>query len=469
MRAILDSLVRAVEEHDPGTILSHVAFDFRSEDDLGYADVQSLVRIAKATGGRFYNVKDPSTLPQIFIKEAQVIRRALIVEKTFSPIVTFGLSEIVKGTAGELPPLDGYILTGRKGGLTQTVLSNSEGDPILATGQAGLGRCVAFTSTGDARWAGNWLGWGGFDRFWEQTIRWVSKSSQSGDCEIFTDVMGRQVTVSVEAVDEEGNFVQFTDIAGQVIDPGMSSRELSLSQVGPGMYRAQFQVDNPGSYLVNLRYRKPGGEEGETGLVQTVVTVPYAAEFRDLSDNAALLAEVARMTDGRIVNSDPEKAELFSRAGLSFPQTSLPLSEPLIYVLLALLLLDVAVRRIALDLRAIARRVASAVERLRRGAPQSATLNRLKLRRAKVQERLKTRAERKHASRRFEATAEARASEPVASGPAVRKPPAKEPTPKPPEKTPEETTHLQQLLKTKRRSADRLRPEKEQPGEDRDG
>ena len=43
VRAILDSLVRAVEEHDPGTILSHVAFDFRSEDGLGYADVQSLV------------------------------------------------------------------------------------------------------------------------------------------------------------------------------------------------------------------------------------------------------------------------------------------------------------------------------------------------------------------------------------------------------------------------------------------
>ncbi len=43
VRAILDSLVQAVEEHDPGTILSHVAFDFRSEDGLGYADVQSLV------------------------------------------------------------------------------------------------------------------------------------------------------------------------------------------------------------------------------------------------------------------------------------------------------------------------------------------------------------------------------------------------------------------------------------------
>ncbi len=43
VRAILDSVVQAVEEHDPGTILSHVAFDFRSEDGLGYADVQSLV------------------------------------------------------------------------------------------------------------------------------------------------------------------------------------------------------------------------------------------------------------------------------------------------------------------------------------------------------------------------------------------------------------------------------------------
>ncbi|MCD6304262.1 MAG: VWA domain-containing protein, partial [Planctomycetes bacterium] len=43
-------------------------------------DVASLQAIARATGGRFYNVQDPRRLPRIFVKEAQVIRRSLIIE-----------------------------------------------------------------------------------------------------------------------------------------------------------------------------------------------------------------------------------------------------------------------------------------------------------------------------------------------------------------------------------------------------
>ena len=43
------------------------------------------------------------------------------------------------------------------------------------------------------------------------------------------------------------------------------------------------------------------------GLVQSVVTVPYAPEFQDLHDNAALLSEVAAMIQGacRFMNGAP--------------------------------------------------------------------------------------------------------------------------------------------------------------------
>jgi hypothetical protein len=42
VRRLLDELVEAVEEHQPQLILSRVAFDFRSDDGLTYADVQSI-------------------------------------------------------------------------------------------------------------------------------------------------------------------------------------------------------------------------------------------------------------------------------------------------------------------------------------------------------------------------------------------------------------------------------------------
>ena len=43
-------------------------------------DQQMMQGIATATGGRFYMVNDPTQLPQIFIKEAQLNSRSLIQE-----------------------------------------------------------------------------------------------------------------------------------------------------------------------------------------------------------------------------------------------------------------------------------------------------------------------------------------------------------------------------------------------------
>jgi len=452
-------------------------------------DVQSLQRIAAATGGRFYNVKDPNKLPQIFVKEAQVVRRALIVEETFAPRIRYSLNEIVKGLR-QLPNLDGYVLTGPKGGLTQTVLVSAKNDPILATGQAGLGRCVAFTSSADARWASSWLQWGGFQRFWEQAVRFASKSAQPSDCEIFADVRGRNVTLTVEAMDAEGNFLQFANVAGQVIAPDMAVSPLDLTQVGPGRYRAEFRAGGSGSYLVNLRYKRAEDADGSSsparagaGLVQSAVIVPYAPEFRDLSDNAALMSEVAHIAGGRIVSADPARADLFNRSGVKFPQTAMPLTKPLILIFLCVFLLDVAVRRIAIDLGGVARRVAAVIDRLlgrSRAAAAGKTLDRLRLRREKLREQLAGRqsptlqsygdgAPEPLASRRFDGAdapgAEQAAAElPQAGLLSATRPdeaPDAEKAPGPPEPQP---THLDRLLRAKRKAGRQLRGDKKDDG-----
>ncbi len=425
-------------------------------------DVQSLQRVAQLTGGRFYDVKDPQKLPQIFIKEAQVVRRALILEETFTPQIKYSLSEIVQGLPSVLPNLDGYVVTGPKGGLNQVVLASHQADPILATCQAGLGRCVAFTSSIDTRWAANWLGWPGFDGFWEQTIRWAGKPSQSADCEVSADIQGRQVTVNVEAIDAEGKFMQFASIEGQVISPDVSSSELELTQVGPGQYNGQFQADGSGSYIVNLRYKKPGGGE-KTHFTHTTVTIPFAPEFRDLTDNAPLLAEVSEISGGRILGSDPNQANLFDYEGLKFPQTQMPLLRPLMLVWLALLLLDVAMRRVILDFRAMARRAVSVV-RLRRGEGKvDKTLERLQARRQKLRDQLDARKDAAVASKRYQASAGYEGELPVAG---AARPPRPQPEKRGEKPTPakadagEGSAHIQRLLKAKRKAADQEQPDK---------
>jgi uncharacterized membrane protein len=421
-------------------------------------DLQRLIRVAQLTGGRFYDVKDPQQLPQIFIKEAQVVRRALIIEETFTPAITYSLSDITKGLRAVLPNLDGYVVTGPKGGLNQVILSSHQADPILAICQAGLGRCAAFTASVDSRWASNWLQWGGFERFWEQTVRWAGKPAQSTDLEVFTDIQGRQVTVNVEAVDSEGQFTQLAGLDGQVITPDVSTDAFELTQVGPGQYSGQFQAKAPGSYIVNLRYRK-FGQDSQTQLAEAAVSIPFAPEFRDLTDNAPLLTQISEISGGRILSSDPNKANLFDRAGLKFPETQLPLIRPLIYIWLALFLLDVAVRRVLLDVKAMARKVVLFARSMRGVRKTDQTLDRLRLRRKQVHEQLKAREREPDASRRYQADEKFVGDLPMAeTAPMIKdeKPaPDKAKTQTEPS-TPSETeaSHIQRLLRAKRKAGE---------------
>jgi len=411
----------------------------------------NLQNMAVATKGRFYDVTDPTALPQIFIKEAQVVRRSMILEQTFVPQVAYSLSETIKGVSVPMPALDGYVLTGPKGGLNQLVLTSHEADPILATCQSGLGRCVAFTSSADSRWAGRWVPWADFARFWEQVVRWAGKPAQSADCEIFADVQGQEVAVNVEAFDAEGKFLQFASIEGQVLTPEMKGESLQLTQTGPGQYAGRFEAPASGSYIVNVQYRKIGTEEGSR-LANTIVTIPFAPEFRDLSDNAPLLEEISRITGGRVLPSDPNQANLYDYTGLSFPETNLPLLRPLMLIWIALFLLDVAIRRVIVDVAAAYRRVKAWVLSTARRGERDETISRLKARREKLRQQWSARSADTVVSQHYEGAEKY-------EGKLLDNEPRRE-VEVPPKKAPEETgkkqagreaSHIDQLLKAKRR------------------
>src|SRR5690606_25087050 len=67
--------------------------------------------VAQTTGGNYYYVTDPQTLPQIFTKEAAVVKRGLLIEEPFTPRV-FHPSELLLGlTENGFPQLNGYVAT----------------------------------------------------------------------------------------------------------------------------------------------------------------------------------------------------------------------------------------------------------------------------------------------------------------------------------------------------------------------
>ena len=110
-----------------------------------------LEQLAKQGGGRFYAATNPTSIPDIFLKETQQVSGQQIVEEPFFPIQTSS-SPILRGLDAGLPQLLGYNGTTIKSA-AQSVLVSARDDPLLAQWQYGLGRSVAWTSDSTGRWA----------------------------------------------------------------------------------------------------------------------------------------------------------------------------------------------------------------------------------------------------------------------------------------------------------------------------
>ncbi len=147
------------------------------------ADVSTLGSIAQAGGGQFYEVINPNVLPRIFIREIRIIRKPLVREEVFAPVVLASGSQITSGL-GTPPALGGLVLTQQRPEpeITLAMVAPS-GEPLFAHWNTGLGRVVAFTSDAD-RWASAWLGWPGYRTMWTQAARYAARPPMSRNAEL---------------------------------------------------------------------------------------------------------------------------------------------------------------------------------------------------------------------------------------------------------------------------------------------
>jgi uncharacterized membrane protein len=348
--------------------------------------------IANQTGGRFYHILNPTQLPQIFIKESQLVSRSLIQEGEFQPQVVSRLPGPTEGF-GSVPGINGYVLTAMREGLTQTpiVHRTSEGDdPIYAHWNYGLGRSIAYTSDLMGRWGSPWVTWNQFQAFWSQSIRWVMRPSSPTNLTINTRLEGDMAVIEVEALGTDASFLNFLQTRAVVLQPDNTAEPLPLQQTGPGRYRGSFRTDQAGAYLVNVNYSTPGATDGEgQGNMQAAVTVPYSREFRDVTHNAALMRQIAEATGGRVLSgTDPSTVDLFYREQLAVPRSAKHIWDLLAMIAAGLFLLDVAARRIAVDQNWVRSLLGRAVGR--RGAAGDETVSAWKRAREQVAHRKPT-------------------------------------------------------------------------------
>ena len=314
-------------------------------------DFQKMQGIATATGGRFYMVNDPSKLPNIFIKEAQLNSRSLIQEGQEFAVMR---SQSVMGPVIDIdaiPPLQGYVVTGTKGGLAQTTWSipvADANDPLLAWWNYGLGKTIAFTSDLGQRWATHWPSWSEYQSFWERCIRWMMRGSSPPNTLVTSRVEDNRGIVDMELLGDGTDYLNLMRSKAVLVDPSGKTHPLNLQQTGLGRYRAEFEVDDSGAWLVNALFQNQDGVV--TGRIPVAVTVPFKKEFATTTHNAGLLHEVARMTNGRILSFKDQATEsLFDKSNIHMPVSPTAVWDLIAMLAAILLILDVAIRRLWID------------------------------------------------------------------------------------------------------------------------
>ncbi|MBI3417420.1 MAG: VWA domain-containing protein [Verrucomicrobia bacterium] len=310
----------------------------------GHAGPQTMIAMADQGKGRFYNVQSAEQLPQIFIKEAAVILKSAIFEEPFKPQQAAG-SELLRGiAANEYPTLRGYVATSHKP-RAETPLVSEKGDPLLAHWQYGLGRAVAFTSDAKAKWATDWLGWEKYRQFWTQIAQWSLRKVDASDFATEVSIENGQGTISVEALDAQGNFRNFLNLQTAVVSPKGERQTVNLMQTGPGHYEARFPAKDVGSYLMNLMDTKDGQLRGAQVLG---ASVNYSPEFNAIAPNHHLLRRLAESGEGKFLNPalPTDNPFLHDRKKTFQPRD---LWEWLLKLAVVLFPIDVGVRRVQLD------------------------------------------------------------------------------------------------------------------------
>jgi uncharacterized membrane protein len=381
------------------------------------AQVPLLTKLASQAGGRFYAVRSARAVPRIFMNEARRVARPLVkdLDPKLTPVVA-SQHEILSGIEG-LPPVGGLVLTTVKESplvevlLRSPVPVNDQNNALLATWTYGLGKVAALTTDAGARWTTDWTTWNGYTPFFSQMVRWTMRpSGDDGRFSIATRTAGDGTTsVVIDAIDSDDEFINLnTAMIGSVVGPAGKPVPLVINQVAPGRYIGSFESTEPGSYLVAVT-----AGDG-TQVLRTGTSVSYTDEWRARDTNVPLLTSLAQLEPdggpaGVLVggqNPQPLSNDRTQLAALTNPENYNPFRRDLpparsaesvwpFLVLLATCLFvgDVAVRRIQLDWQGLREKIAPLAARLLGRKPPvaaPATLDRLRARKADVQQQFAT-------------------------------------------------------------------------------
>lgn len=326
------------------------------------ADRNLLLMISQLGGGKFHNVSNSKLVPRIFMKEALRVTRPLLFEReqAFRPNLVPG-HEALAGLVEPLPPIRGYVLTERKNnplvqvGVTSPLPGDDDVNTIFASWNYGIGRSVVITTDAGQRWATAWPEWEGYGRFYEQIIRWSMRpGGDTGGFNLAAQMVDGKLEVSLTGSGEAGEPLSALDPLGMVVTPDQQLQRVEFQQSSPGRYVAELPVERQGNHFLTVR---PGAEYRT---ITIGVNAPENLEWLAEETNWNLLETLVSASPednagGRLRRDGVLDWSLVAELDDAFRRT-LPqvyavsdIRSALVVLAAITLFLDVAVRRLSVD------------------------------------------------------------------------------------------------------------------------
>ena len=301
------------------------------------ANAGLLNQLASIGKGRSYYTDIYTDIPRIFAKEVLLSAGTYIINEEFTPKILSN-HEILAGvrTSDGIPSLLGYIGTSIKENAVE-ILSSNHDEPILAAMQYGIGRTVSFTSDVSGQWSKNYLAWEYGPQLIKNMVYFtIPKYGEDGKLNISQEGNEAKVEFYNDKISKDAK------VKGIYNGENGEEGEFELSQVEPGKFEASIPLDSLGFYNFSIR-------EEESGEVKNNYKGAFALQYSDeykFNTNGEKLDVVVKETKGSFINKPEEVFE----GKLQREYKKINLTTPLIVISILLFMLDIAYRRLNIDL-----------------------------------------------------------------------------------------------------------------------
>ncbi len=314
-------------------------------------DAKLLEDIARLGRGNIMFTNDAEELPRLFTEDTMSVARSSFIKKEETqpagiagrllPLEAKLLGDL---TAGAFPNVDGYNLSYLKPEARAAVVSKDDyAAPWSAFWHRGLGRVAAITFEVDGPNTGAFNTWGDSADFLITHVRWLLGGGDPHGLFVALKQDGLDAVVTVE-LDPDRPGTERTAAPELVIVPPGAEREAPLrpefTWTGPNSLETRFRMDRTGNYRTLVKDAAGRFSRGPA------VALPYSPEYLPrvgLPSGQEVLEGIAKISGGKArtdvleVFRDPPRANL-----------TRPLLAPLCIAGIALLLLEIAGRRLSL-------------------------------------------------------------------------------------------------------------------------